>query len=66
MKLQYKKFESGTKSWKTMCDEVVTFVNGLVRVNGIPPAQIMNISIGENGPPIGANGIIVVWYWVED
>ena len=61
MTLKAKVFESGMKSWETMCGEVSGFASG------IGPDRLVNISMAAAGggewSGIGSIGTIVVWFW---
>ncbi len=61
MKLQAKLFESSTKSWEEMCEEVSDFVST------IKADRLFSISVSEAGGADlggkGARGTIFVWYW---
>lgn len=50
MKLCHKSFESSTKSWDTMLNEVETYVNGNIHSKILDPRNILNISIDASGP----------------
>lgn len=66
VKLRYRCFESSSKSWDVLCQEVTTWVNGQIRTYQLDHKDIVNISMDAAGPQIGSNGIIVVWYWAQD
>lgn len=54
-------FESATKSWEALCEEVSTFATHVGK------EKLINISVaasgGTEGFGFGGNGVIVVWYW---
>jgi hypothetical protein len=61
MTVQYRLFESSSKSWETLCDEVAAFASEVGR------ERLINISVAASGGTdvlgLGGTGVIVVWYW---
>jgi hypothetical protein len=60
MTVKHQVFESLTKSWESLCDEVAEFASQIGR------DRLINISIAASGGnALGnfGNGVIVVWYW---
>jgi hypothetical protein len=61
MKVQCRLFESTTKSWDTLIEEVTAFATSKGR------DRLINISVSAAGGSdtfgIGAKGAIFVWYW---
>ena len=61
MKLKAKIFESATKSWELMCEEVSDFASTIEK------DRLVNISTAAAGGTdlggAGSRGIIIVWYW---
>ena len=61
MKLNAKIFESMSKSWEEMCEEVAQFAST------IKADRLFNISVtaagGADVGGRGALGTIIVWYW---
>jgi hypothetical protein len=54
-------FKSASESWESMCTEVSDFASQL------GPDRLINISVAAAGGQelfgMGAEGVIVVWYW---
>lgn len=61
MKLKAKVFESKTKSWETMCEEISEFASGM------GPDRLVNVSMSATGGidlfGTGSTGTAIVWYW---
>ena len=61
MKLQAKVFESMSKSWEEMCQDVSDFAE-TIRAD-----RLFTISVSEAGGADiggrGSRGTIIVWYW---
>jgi hypothetical protein len=59
--LKAKIFESTSKSWEEMCEDVSQFVS-TIRAD-----RLFNISVtaagGADVGGMGARGTIIVWYW---
>ena len=61
MKLNAKIFQSRSKSWEDMCEEVSEFVATIGK------ERLVNISASESGGMdlggSGSRGTLIVWYW---
>jgi len=61
MRVQYRIFESATRSWEDLCDEAAEFASGVGR------DKLINLSVaasgGTEGFGLAGRGVIVVWYW---
>ena len=61
MTVQSRIFKSATMSWEDVCAEAAAFASGIGR------EHLINISVAAAGGSdlfgVGANGVIVVWYW---
>ena len=61
MTARHRIFESASKSWDEMCQEVTAFATEL------GPERLINISVAASGGQetfgFGGKGVIVVWYW---
>jgi hypothetical protein len=61
MKLHAKIFESTSKSWEHMCEEVSEFVASIGK------ERLVTISASESGGidlgGTGSRGTLIVWYW---
>ncbi len=57
MRVQYKVFQSSTRSWESLFDEVAAFASEL------GPKRLIGISHSEGRHDWGGNGVITVWYW---
>ena len=61
MTARHRIFESASKSWDEMCQEVTEFATEL------GPKRLINISVAASGGQetfgFGGKGVIVVWYW---
>jgi hypothetical protein len=62
MTVQSQVFQSGTMSWEALCAQAAEFATAIGRDN------LISISVAAAGGGdvfgLGANGVIVVWYWV--
>jgi len=60
-RLRAQVFQSTSKSWEAMCEDVAEFADG------IGPERLVNVSMAAAGGQdlfgAGASGVIVVWYW---
>jgi hypothetical protein len=63
MVVQYRIFESSSKSGETLCAEASAFASEVGREN------LINISVAASGGTdmlgLGGTGVIVVWYWAS-
>jgi hypothetical protein len=61
MKLRAEIFESASKSWEQMCEEVSLFASTIGK------DQLVNISVAAAGGVdlggAGSRGTLIVWYW---
>jgi len=61
MRVQYRIFESATRSWEDLCDEAAEFASEVGR------DKLINLSVaasgGTEGFGLAGRGVIVVWYW---
>lgn len=55
MRVRYKFFESGVRSWDDLFGEAATFATE------IGPERLIGISVVE-----GRTGVVTVWYWEAD
>ena len=56
MRVRFKHFESGTKSWQTMFEEAAAFATA------VGPERMISISHSEDQN----QGVVTVWYWGRD
>ena len=57
MRVKYRVFQSGVKSWEGLFSEAADFATQVGR------DRLIGISHSEGGRDIGANGVITIWYW---
>jgi hypothetical protein len=60
MRMKYRVFQSGTRSWESLFDEVAAFATQL------GPRRVAGISHSEGREGWLANGVVTVWYWGGD
>ncbi len=61
MTVQFRIFESSSKSWTTLVSEASDFATEVGK------ERLINISVAASGGTdmlgVGGTGVIVVWYW---
>ena len=57
MHVQFKVFQSTTKSWEKLFAETAAFASE------IGPKRLISISQSEGRDGTYANGVVTVWYW---
>jgi hypothetical protein len=60
MRVQYKVFQSASKSWDSLFAEVAAFASE------VGPMRLIGISHSEGREGLHANGVVTVWYWDQE